>query len=402
MNKVAYNNFDFLPPEAKSDKEQTRPSLTYWKDSWRRLRRNKGAMVGLFGILAIVLFAVIGPLFTEFTYDQQVNKYKNVEPFLNIYEVDEGVYVFLNIDYYAYQISEKGELIDRLSGKRPEKNIAEGIWRYHYNLNGKDLILDYSYKQVPEKAGEGIQYSFIYDGVEYKEKAKTVWNKTYPLGTDNLGRDMLSRLMEGARISLLVAVVATVVNLFIGITYGAIAGYAGGRTDDIMMRIIDIIDSIPLLLYVILLMVVLNDTGLQTIILTLGLVYWVGMARMVRGQVLQLKEQEYVLAARMIGVPKHKIVFRHLIPNALGPILVSMTMMIPTAVFTEAFLSFIGLGVSAPHASWGTLANDGARSIQTAFYQLLEPSIGIALAMLSFNFFGDGMRSAFDPRLRRG
>ena len=402
MNKVAYNNFDFLPPEAKSDKEQTRPRLTYWKDSWRRLRRNKGAMVGLFGILAIVLFAVIGPLFTQFTYDQQVNKYKNVEPFLNVYEVDEGVFVFVNIDYYAYQISEKGELIDRLSGKRPEKNIAEGIWRYHYNLNGKDLILDYSYKQVPEKAGEGIAYSFIYDGVEYKEKAKTVWNKTYPLGTDNLGRDMLSRLMEGARISLLVAVVATVVNLFIGITYGAIAGYAGGRTDDIMMRIIDIIDSIPLLLYVILLMVVLNDTGLQTIILTLGLVYWVGMARMVRGQVLQLKEQEYVLAARMIGVPKHKIVFRHLIPNALGPILVSMTMMIPTAVFTEAFLSFIGLGVSAPHASWGTLANDGARSIQTAFYQLLEPSIGIALAMLSFNFFGDGMRSAFDPRLRRG
>ncbi|HOW37664.1 MAG TPA: ABC transporter permease, partial [Bacillota bacterium] len=232
MNKVAYNNFDFLPPEAKSDKEQTRPSLTYWKDSWRRLRRNKGAMVGLFGILAIVLFAVIGPLFTQFTYDQQVNKYKNVEPFLNVYEVDEGVFVFVNIDYYAYQISEKGELIDRLSGKRPEKNIAEGIWRYHYNLNGKDLILDYSYKQVPEKAGEGIAYSFIYDGVEYKEKAKTVWNKTYPLGTDNLGRDMLSRLMEGARIALVVAVVATVVNLFIGITYGAIAGYAGGRTDD--------------------------------------------------------------------------------------------------------------------------------------------------------------------------
>ncbi len=359
-------------------------------------------MVGLFGILAIILFAVIGPLFTEFTYNQQVNKYKNIEPFLNIYEVEDGVFVFVNIDYYAYQISEDGELIDRLSGKRPEKNIAEGIWRYHYDLNGKDLILDYSYKQVPEKAEEGIPYSFIYNGIEYKQKTKTVWNKTYPLGTDNLGRDMLSRLMEGARISLLVAFVATVVNVFIGITYGAIAGYAGGKTDDIMMRIIDIIDSIPLLLYVILLMVVLNDTGLQTIILTLGLVYWVGMARMVRGQVLQLKEQEYVLAARMIGVPKHKIVFRHLIPNALGPILVSMTMMIPTAVFTEAFLSFIGLGVSAPHASWGTLANDGARSIQTAFYQLLEPSIGIALAMLSFNFFGDGMRSAFDPRLRRG
>jgi oligopeptide transport system permease protein len=399
---MAYNDFDFLPAEAKSDKEQTRPSLTYWKDSWRRLRRNKGAMVGLFGILAIILFAVIGPLFTEFTYNQQVNKYKNIEPFLNIYEVEDGVFVFVNIDYYAYQISEDGELIDRLSGKRPEKNIAEGIWRYHYDLNGKDLILDYSYKQVPEKAEEGIPYSFIYNGIEYKQKTKTVWNKTYPLGTDNLGRDMLSRLMEGARISLLVAFVATVVNVFIGITYGAIAGYAGGKTDDIMMRIIDIIDSIPLLLYVILLMVVLNDTGLQTIILTLGLVYWVGMARMVRGQVLQLKEQEYVLAARMIGVPKHKIVFRHLIPNALGPILVSMTMMIPTAVFTEAFLSFIGLGVSAPHASWGTLANDGARSIQTAFYQLLEPSIGIALAMLSFNFFGDGMRSAFDPRLRRG
>jgi oligopeptide transport system permease protein len=149
-------------------------------------------------------------------------------------------------------------------------------------------------------------------------------------------------------------------------------------------------------------MVIINNRGLWTIIITLGTVYWVGMARLVRGQVLGLKEQEYVLAARTIGVPKAKIITRHLIPNAMGPIIVSMTMMIPSAVFTESFLSFIGLGISAPQASWGTLANDALPGLSTYPYQLFIPAFAIALTMLSFNFLGDGLRSALDPRLRKG
>jgi oligopeptide transport system permease protein len=397
------SDFEFLSTDQKMDKEQTRPSLTYWKDSWRRLKTNKGAMVGLIGIIFIVLVAFVLPLFLKFDFDDQNNSYMNIPPQMEIYQVDDGVYFYLADGYYAYSVSADGELLSQLTGKHIVKDVALGIYEVHYEYQGEEVVVDYSYIMIPAKGeAEGIDFSFIYKGVETKTPYDKVWNKTYVLGSDQLGRDMLARVLQGARISLTIAVVATFVNLLIGVTYGAISGYEGGNVDNVMMRIIDVIDSIPLLLYVILLMVVLQDRGLGTIILTLGLLYWVSMARLVRGQVLQLKEQEYVLAARMIGVSKTKIIFRHLIPNALGPILVSMTMHIPTAIFTEAFLSYIGLGISAPMASWGTMANDGAKVMEDHFYQLLEPSVAIAFTMLCFNFFGDGMRSAFDPRLRRG
>ncbi|MFH1511921.1 MAG: ABC transporter permease, partial [Bacillota bacterium] len=217
-----------------------------------------------------------------------------------------------------------------------------------------------------------------------------------------LGRDLLTRVMYGARISLLVALVATLVNFAIGVLYGAIAGFEGGRVDNIMMRIVDIINSIPLMLYIILLMVLIGNKGIWTIILAIGTVYWVNMARLVRGQTLALKEQEYVLAARALGVSRFNIIRKHLIPNAMGPIIISMTMMIPTAVFTESFLSFIGLGVSAPMASWGTLANNALPGLLTYPYQLMFPAMAIAITMLAFNFLGDGLRDALDPRLRKG
>ena len=218
-----------------------------------------------------------------------------------------------------------------------------------------------------------------------------------------MGRDLLTRVMYGARISLFVALIATLVNFLIGVVYGAISGYEGGRVDSIMMRIVDIINSIPLVLYVILLMVLFGTQGgLRPIIIAIGTVYWVGMARLVRGQMLSLKEQEFVMAARALGVPKHQIIIRHLIPNAMGPIIVSMTMMIPSAIFTESFLSFIGLGVSAPQASWGTLANNALQSLLTYPYQLFFPAAAIAITMLAFNFLGDGLRDALDPRLRKG
>jgi len=251
--------------------------------------------------------------------------------------------------------------------------------------------------------GYAYDYAFLYgDKDPITAPLKKVSNKTYPFGTDILGRDLMIRVIYGARISLTVALVASLVNLFIGVVYGSAAGYEGGRTDTIMMRFVDILNSIPLVLYVILIMVVVGNRGLWTMIIALGSVYWVVMARLVRGQVLSLKGQEFVLAAQALGVSKRQIIFRHLIPNAMGPIIVSMTMMIPSAVFTEAFIGFIGLGVSAPMASWGTLANDGLQGLLSYPYQLFFPSMAIAITMLSFNFLGDGLRDALDPRLRKG
>lgn len=225
-------------------------------------------------------------------------------------------------------------------------------------------------------------------------------NIKFWFGTDTLGRDIFVRVLYGARISLAVGFVATFINLTVGVIYGGIAGYVGGRVDNIMMRIVDIFYSIPLMLYVILLMVIL-EPGLKTIFIALGLVYWVEMARIVRGQVLALKEQEFILAAQALGANTTRILLRHLIPNAMGPIIVTITMSIPQAIFTEAFLSFIGLGVSAPMASWGMLASDAVSAIRSYPHMLMFPALAIAITMLAFNFLGDGLRDALDPRLRK-
>ncbi len=219
-------------------------------------------------------------------------------------------------------------------------------------------------------------------------------------GTDELGRDEFTRVLYGARISLAVGFVASFINLIIGVIYGGISGFLGGKTDNIMMRIVDILYSIPTLLIVILLMVVLKP-GLTNIFIALGISYWVGMARIVRGQTLSLKEQEFTLAARTLGASRTRILIRHIVPNAIGPIVVTATLLIPNAIFFESFLSFIGLGVSAPMASWGSLASDGIRGFQSHPNLLFAPALFISVSMLSFNFLGDGLRDALDPRLRK-
>jgi oligopeptide transport system permease protein len=225
-------------------------------------------------------------------------------------------------------------------------------------------------------------------------------SRAHWLGTDDLGRDMLTRLMYGARISLTVGIMASVLNLTVGVIYGGISGYYGGRVDNIMMRIVEILTAIPMLLYVILLMVIL-EPGLQNILIALGVVYWLSMARIVRGQVLSLKEQDFVLAARTIGASDWRIILKHLVPNAMGPIIVTATLNIPSAIFTEAFLSFIGLGVSAPMASWGALASDALQGFRTYPWQLFYPAIAISITMFAFNFLGDGLRDALDPKQRK-
>lgn len=224
--------------------------------------------------------------------------------------------------------------------------------------------------------------------------------RAFWFGTDTLGRDVLVRVLYGARISLAVGFVASFINLVVGVIYGGIAGLAGGRVDAVMMRIVDIFYSIPLVLTVILLMVLMGP-GLKSIFIALGLVYWVDMARIVRAQVLSLKEQDFVMAARAMGADTRRILFRHLIPNCMGPIIVTVTMCIPAAIFTEAFLSFIGLGVSAPAASWGMLTSDAVVGIRSYPHMLFFPAMAIAVTMLAFNFLGDGLRDALDPQLRK-
>lgn len=305
VNKAMTDKWQRVSSEERNSEKIVRPSMTYWQDAWRRLKKDKLAMIGLITIILIFAIAIVGPWLSDITYSDQ-----------NLLRANE----------------------------KPSSD--------HW------------------------------------------------FGTDNFGRDMYVRVLYGARISLLVAVVATVVNFFIGVLYGGISGYAGGRVDNILMRIVDIIFTVPVTLYAIILMVVIGS-GLKSIIVTLGTIYWVTMARVVRGQVLSLKEQEYVLAARTLGASTWRILVRHLIPNAMGPIIVTATMMIPGAIFTESFLSFIGLGVSAPMASWGSLAADALGGLRSYPYQLFAPAIAICITMLAFNFLGDGLRDALDPRMRK-
>lgn len=235
--------------------------------------------------------------------------------------------------------------------------------------------------------------------------------KAHPFGTDGLGRDQLVRVLYGARISLAVGFVAALATLIIGVIFGGIAGIAGGWVDNIMMRFVDVMYSIPFLLWVIMLIVLLKElnvgssqaqgVNLFSIFLALSVVYWLPMARIVRGQILTLKEQEFVLAAQTIGASKKQILTRHLLPNTMGPIIVTATISIPEAIFTEAFLSFIGLGVSAPRASWGMLASDALVALKSYPHLLLFPAVAICLTLLAFNFIGDGLRDALDPRMRK-
>jgi len=239
-------------------------------------------------------------------------------------------------------------------------------------------------------------YTYYETHLHLKNKAP---GTSFWFGTDELGRDLFTRIWWGARISLFVGITAAAIDVVLGVCYGALAGMIGGKVEEVMMRVADILYSLPYLLIVILLMVVMGP-GIITIIIAMTITGWINMARIVRAQILQLESSDFAMAAYAIGASRMRIVFRHLIPNTIGSIITTLTFTIPAAIFTEAFLSFLGLGVQAPIASWGTMANDGLPALRYYPWRLFFPASFICTTMLAFNLLGDGIRDAFDPRLR--
>lgn len=339
--QLKLNPEDFLPATEEEKQSQVimRESVSFWKDGMRRLRRNKVAMVSLVVIILVMIFSFIVPMFYPYSYEQQIKKANNLAPM-------------------------------------------------HYSEE----------EQAKIDAGE----------------------KVFPhiFGTDKMGRDYAIRVMVGSRISLIVGLIATGIILIIGSIYGSVAAFFGGWVDLIMMRLVDIIYTIPDILLIVLLKFALKEPlaklagvpgfhwinivgeNLMSIFLVFALLYWVGMARMVRSQILTLKESEYVTAARALGVGNGKIIKQHLLTNCIGTIIVTTTLQIPSSIFTESFLSFLGMGVAAPLPSLGSLASDAINGMGTYPYLLFIPAILISLIILSFNLFGDGLRDAFDPKLK--
>ena len=273
------------------------------------------------------------------------------------------------------------------------------------HLNGHDgAEQNLRHANLPPKM-QGIEKLGIMDGVgnlggkklnlyEMKKVDEYYW-----FGTDGLGRDLFTRLWEGTQISLIIAFVAAAIDLVIGVLYGGISGYFGGRTDDIMQRVVEILIGIPTLIVVIL-MIMIMDPGIWAIIIAISITGWIGMSRIVRAQILKYKNQEFVLAARTLGTNDSKIISKHLMPNILGIIVINTMFTIPNAIFFEAFLSFIGLGLQPPAASLGTLINDGYKVMEHQPYVLLFPSLVISILMIAFNLIGDGLRDALDPKMK--
>lgn len=441
QEKIPAELWEPLEEQQKDAEKMERPSLTFFQDGWRRLRSNKLAIISLFCIVLIGLAAIVVPWFWEYSYDEQDLTMANLPITMKVYPLTEDTSIYVTPQFSVIELEPDGHLRQL---NDPVRKDLMGKKNYH-TVDGHDIVVDFGvysraaaeYKKL-EKSVEGPGDDVSVADAEYLQKyfaddpdkttvslmeaknilenkidrvevqdngqilteTEKVHNKTYLLGTDSLGRDMLIRLIYGARISLTVGIFAALINFIVGVFYGGIAGYVGGRVDDIMMRIIDIISSIPTTLYVILIMVVVGP-GLISIILALGLTSWLKMARIVRGQVLTLKSQEFVKAAIVTGADTKRIMVKHLIPNMMGPIMVNIAMQIPSAIFEEAFLSFVGLGISAPMASWGTLCNDALAGIYVYPYQMILPAIAISVTILTFNLFSDGLRDAFDPKLRK-
>lgn len=337
--KLSPDSFEPLAKgEAQDNEKIAAPSLTFTQDVWLRLKKNKGAVVSLIVILLMVI-VVFGST-----------------PFINKSTLVKSQPQYANLPAKVPGL----DAINGLNGKIKQG----GVWVDAYAKN-----------DVPK-------------------------DKYFYLGTDYLGRSLAQRIIYGTKVSLIVALVATFFDLTVGVAYGIISGWKGGRVDNVMQRIIEIISSIPNLVIVVLMLVVLKP-GMTSIILAIAISSWTTMARMIRAETLSLKTQEYVLAARTLGESPTKIAWKHLVPNLSSIIIIQTMYTIPSAIFFEAFLSFIGIGITAPETSLGVLLNEGQKNFQFLPYQMWYPAIVLCVLMIAFNLLGDGLRDAFDPKTRR-
>jgi len=338
------NDFELVGKDNLAHESTLYANQSYWKDVLGRLKNNKGAIIGLICIILISFMAIVGVGLNGHSYDSQVIAHQNLAPRIPVIE---------NIGIF-----DGSETMNTSQG-------AVEVNKYVSNDGSKTGL-------------EDVYYWF---------------------GTDVLGRDIFTRTWIGTRISLYIALIAVVIDIIFGLSYGLISGYFGGAVDNIMQRFAEVLNGIPSLVIVTLLIIVMKP-GLTTITFSLMITGWIGMNRIARAQMLKLKEQEFVLASRTLGAKSFFIIFKEILPNILGPIITNTMFSIPNAIFTEAFLAFIGLGVPAPMASLGSLISDAFKSFTTHPYMIVAPVLILAILMLSFNMLADGIRDAFDPKMK--
>ena len=431
LQDLSPDDFASASRQEKDDFIQDRQSVSYWKDAWRRLKKNVVAMVALGVIVFLFLFAFVGPLLIPYGYDEFNKGAENLYPYHYTLEdtkkVDDEIAArtksdVVDVDEMIAQAKEEAE-------KKGEKFTKkdEAVIRAKAKVAAKpseDSSEEQSVDEDSVRKELGIKkHIFGYSQAELERKANG--EKVFPhvFGTDMYGRDILVRVMYGARVSMSVGVFAAILVLVIGALYGAISGYCGGKVDAVMQRIVELIYAVPEMLVVLLIATALkpiltdyvNSSGtspmksfvnvlgpnLISMFIAFGLLYWVTMSRIIRGQVLQLKQQEYVTAARALGASGGRIIRRHLLPNCIGQIVVTTCLQIPSAIFLESFLSYLGVGVSAPLPSLGSMATDALSGMYTYTYRLIVPSVILSIMILAFNLFGDGLRDALDPKLKK-
>ncbi len=357
-----------------------------WQDAWIRLRKNKAAVASAIVLAVLSLASIFGPMLSPHPYDKIYPQFVRVAPSLEAYPRADTVLPGLEKELARARLKASAE--PELSGSNitvpftAQRETDERVLRY---FERSDLFS----KPTIELAPDGLSGTLTLN----------VARNYFLLGTDNLGRDMLSRTMIGVRISLAIGLLASIMSLVLGVGYGAISGYLGGRVDNVMMRVVDILYSLPFIFFVIL-MLVFFGRSIFIIFIAIGATEWLDMARIVRGQTLSLKRQEFVQAAEALGATRRGIITRHIIPNALGPVIVFVTLLVPKAILLESLLSFLGLGVQDPMTSLGLLISEGAQNMRGASWQLIWPALTLTLILFALNFLGDGLRDSLDPKDR--
>ena len=427
-NDLPADAFEPATSEEKENFIQDRRSVSYWKDAWRRLRKNTVAMVALVVIILLAIFAFVGPAVVPYTYKQQIRGSEALHPWHYSLEDQEKINAYMEEHSGAGKLS-PDEAVEQARKEAEAKGttlsrVDEAKIRAKANVSQQEAS-DNEEKVTEADAVKalGIKHSmFGYSNKELQKKAEG--EKVFPhvFGTDDQGRDIMVRVMVGARVSIIVGVCAALLVLVIGALYGSISGYCGGMVDTVMQRIVEIIYSIPEMLIILLLsatlkpaleqfqnsgdgilqsLVTLLGPNLISMFIAFGLLYWVTMSRIIRGQILQLKQQEYVTAARALGAKGGRIISKHLLPNCIGQIVTTTFLQIPSAIFLESFLSFLGVGVSAPLTSLGSMCSEALSGLTTYPYRLFIPAVILSVMILSLNLFGDGLRDALDPKLKK-